>query len=83
MPIPLGLGQELWLSLRAASDGYSESFPLVVDNGVTQNGLGNMVNGLTGVDEFVSLSDVFGVEGNIMIRGFISWPITNVKSRVG
>jgi hypothetical protein len=83
MPIPLGLGHELWIAVRSASDGYSESFPLVVDNGVTQNGLGNMVNGLTAEDNFVSLSDVFGVEGNVMIRGFISWPITNVLSNSG
>ena len=27
-----------------------------------------------------SLLDEFGIDGNFMIRGFISWPITNVLS---
>ena len=81
MPIPIELGQELWIGLRNSSNGYGDSYPLVLDNGETHNGLGNMVNGLTYYDVgFVSMLDEFGLEGNFMIRGFISWPITNVLS---
>ena len=80
-PIPIELGQELWIGLRNISNGYSESYPVVLDNGETHNGLSNLINGLTYYDVgFVSMLDEFGVDGNFMIRGFISWPITNVLS---
>jgi hypothetical protein len=81
IPIPIELGQELWIGLRNISNGYSESYPVVLDNGVAHNGLGNLANGLTYYDNgFVSMLDEFGIDGNFMIRGFISWPITNVLS---
>ena len=84
MPIPIMLGQEIWIGLRNSSNGYGDSFPLVLDNGETHNGLGNLVNGLTYYDEgFVSLSDEFGLEGNIMVRGFVSWPVMNILTNSG
>ena len=78
-PIPLALGEELWIGMRCISNGGVETYPAVVDNGETVNGLGNMIFGF-GQEQFVSLQDVFGLAGNWMIEGFISWPITNVLS---
>jgi len=79
-PIPMVLGQELWIGLRCISNGgYGGTYPAVVDNGETHNGLGNMIHGF-GTEGFVSLQDIFGLEGNWMVRGFVSWPITNVLS---
>ena len=78
-PIPLALGQELWIGLRCISNGGAATYPAAVDNGETINGLGNMVNGF-GSEGFVSLQDVFGLAGNWMISGYVSWPVTNVLS---
>ena len=74
------LGAEMWIALRCISNGADGgTYPAIVDNGETHNGLGNMINGF-GSDGWVSLQDVFGLAGNWMIRGFVSWPITNVIS---
>ena len=78
-PLPIPLGTEMWIGLRCISNGGVETYPAVVDNGVTHNGVGNMINGF-GSDGWVSLLDVFALEGNWMIRGYVSWPVTNVLS---
>jgi hypothetical protein len=81
-PIPMVLGAEMWLGLRCLSNGGTETYPAIVDNGETHNGLGNMINGF-GSEGFVSLQDVFGLAGNWMVRGFVAWPITNHLSNSG
>jgi len=78
-PLPMALGAEMWIGLRCISNGGVGTYPAVVDNGETHNGLGNMIDGF-GSDGWVSLQDNFGLAGNWMIRGFVSWPITNVLS---
>jgi hypothetical protein len=81
-PIPMVLGAEMWLGLRCLSNGGTETYPAIVDNGETHNGLGNMINGF-GSEGFVSLQDVFGLAGNWMVRGFVAWPVTNYLSNSG
>ena len=44
-PLLIPLGTELWIGLRCISNGGVGTYPAVVDNGVTHNGLGNMING--------------------------------------
>ena len=70
------LGAEMWIGLRCISNGGLGTSPAVVDNGETHTGLGNLIDGF-GSEGFVSLQDAFGLAGNWMVRGFVSWPITN------
>ena len=72
-PLLIPLGTEHWIGLRCISNGSAATYPAVLDNGVTHNGIGNMINGF-GSDGYVSLQDVFGLEGNWMIRGFSRKP---------
>jgi len=75
-PNAVQVGEELWIGLRCISAGYAATYPAVVDNGPTNNGVGNLVNGF-GSDGWVSLQDQFALEGNWILRGFVGWPQEN------
>ena len=75
-PNAVQVGEELWIGLRCISAGYAATYPAIVDNGPTNNGVGNLVNGF-GSDGWVSLQDQFALEGNWILRGFVGWPQEN------
>ena len=81
-PNAVAVGEELWIGLRCISAGTAATYPAVLDQGPTNNGLGNLVNGF-GSDGWVSLADQFAFEGNWLIRGFVGWPQENFLANGG